>query len=205
MRKKVFLLFILIFLITISSIYLNYLIDNKFSYEYKSRIKPFIVNTNDINIDSKDMFLFDHFFIIKSIDNYNYQYELNDNLLFVTIYNKNYRKTFEYEYHIKEPEVIEVIKEVYKEIYINNEENINNVTDSKEVPINEQSIFSGYHDLYFPVNTDISDIIVGLTKDIKTNRQVAVDYSNLNPNIEGEYDVFYLFDDKTINIKVYIQ
>lgn len=200
------------FLTTINIIGICYLFSIKVNkpYEYINTYKPIVLLQKELLLDDIDNFVFDNYFDVFTYVPYSVNYSFSDNelsLLIKTDFDEYY---FSYSYKIKEPIIIE--KEVIKEVYIeknnnenNNESNEINDTNEEYHDNDDEIVFKGYRDLTFKVDTDISDIVYALTKDIVCNVQVSLDYSSLNTSVEGCYPVNYYYEDMCQTVNIYIE
>ena len=175
--------------------------ENVREYSFNSVQNPIIIKKKEIVLYDINDFVFDEYFQIISFKPYMYEYEATDDKIAVTINGFNY----EFEYEIKEPEVIEMV--FVKEVYIEKEdmEDTSEIEEeSKEIIIEENGYFTGIHDRSYQKYTDISSIIFDIQNDIFTNEKVSIDYSALNPNAKGTYPIYFYVNEETYEIEIEI-
>ena len=72
----------------------------------------------------------------------------------------------------------------------------------KESDDSKEPLVEGIKDVRVKVNSDLSLLIELLSKDIKTNQKLAIDYHEVNLSKTGIYKVYYRFGDSFREIKV---
>lgn len=202
MKRKVLFILLLLFLNLIGYLYLNNLIINKKTYKYHYLNNPLVINTQEVLLNSIDEFNFDNYFKVIYYDNYYLNSKLEENIIYVNLIINEKQYDYQFSYSLIEPEIIEVIKEVIVEKEVVKEVETSN--DYNYEVIVEEDYFDGYHDLTYQKGVDINEIVKDLMKDIKTNKQVSIDYAYLNPNSIGDYPVYYITKDEEICIFVHI-
>jgi len=192
MKYKILLLFILCFFIGFSYEYLYQIKYNQKPYIYNYNQMQILIKDKDIELLNINSFTFDSYFKIISFVKPDVSVSINNENIIVILNNKKYI----YDYKIIEPEKIEVVKEVIKEIYIEKEISIKEYNHQKE-----ENLIKNYDDSYsintyipnyleYSEGTDLSIIISDMASKIVTNEQLTIDYSELNPNIKGNYNVY---------------
>lgn len=189
--RKIFIIAILAILDIYLYVYLNNLVLNRNIYELKLKEDNIIYQTSDIVLNDINEFKINNYF--KFIGNNNYKYEFKDDVLYICIDNKKYS----FSYKINEPEVIEKIVYKEKEIYNDNNNQINEYEQPDYFYVNNDYLF-------FNLNEDLEIIRTKLINNLNTTVQASIDYSQLNVSQIGQYSVFYVTNDTKIEIIVEI-
>lgn len=201
MRKLLILIVILIFLNIFAFNYLENSINTQKEYRFNINKQQFIIQKKDLILDEDNDFIFDEYFAILSLNKPQYKYDIDDKNIHVTIANKK----LSYPYSIKEKEVIEVEKVITQNIpvyipqYINSDNNVVNTSQSNNPYF---SVVNSYYS--FSKETDINHIISVIRNAVDTNQEVTIDFSSLNPNESGIYNVYFYTDSNSASINVEI-
>lgn len=201
MRKLLILIVILIFLNIFAYKYLENSINNQKEYRFNINKQQFIIQKKDLILDEDNEFIFDEYFAILSLNKPQYKFDIDDKNINVTIANKK----LSYPYSIKEKEVIEVEKVITQNIpvyipqYINSDNNVVNTSQSNNPYF---SVINSYYS--FSKETDINHIISVIRNAVDTNQEVTIDFSSLNPNESGIYNVYFYTDSNSASINVEI-
>ena len=199
MRKLILIIIFLLLCIIFSYRYLIKISTERKAFSFVSHAKPFLLQKKEIVINNEEEFVFEEFFIVFSFIFLEYRIKAKDNFMDIVVNEQHYQ----YPYKMKEKgnETVETV--IYKEIYIekpipmNNtpvEYTENNMDYQEET---ESEYFKLMNDeMTFPLETDISEIIRVCCRQIQTNMQVTIDYSQLNPNHIGQYLIFFYTDIK---------
>lgn len=192
MKKLLFMILILLITDLISFCYLRTLYLNRLDYHFEPHSKIFLCQKKDIILEEIDDFIFEEYFDVLSLRDYVYKYHFDKDRLYITIDDM----TYTYPYEVKEKEVITVEKVIYQEVVREIEKPAAVSTQRKEEII-EYEVEEDYfrfltEELSFEQGTDISLIISEIRNNVDTNQNVAIDYSQLNPNQIGQYSVFFI-------------
>ena len=207
MKKLLFLCLFLLFSDILLLLYLNKISLDSKPYEYHFINDVFIAQIKDINIHSKDEFIFDNYFKTLSFSQKLYKYSFDEEYLKIILKN-NY--ILNYKYNLLEPEIVEKI--IYKENYVyqdNPSLDTSNISSNNK-PLNEycDSIENYFYvDNYFltyPINYDLNSIRTDLINNLHTTYQTSIDYSELNTSESGTYSVIYISESDNIEIIVQI-
>lgn len=188
--KKLILIILLMLIDLILGYYLFTLNSDRKAFIYSLPDVQYLVQLEQVRLNSIEEFNFDNYFKIISFYN-KYSYSYDDNYIYINL-DKN--KEYRFKYEILEPEVIEkiVYKEVEKEVV-------------KQDDYVEQDFFYVNEDrLIFNKDTDLEIIRNELIDNIVTTQQTNIDYSRLNVSHVGQYSVFYIGEDSKIQIIVEI-
>ena len=180
----------------ISYNYLKLISENKIPYRFIPSIKSFIYQKKDIVIDDPKDFNLEDFFVIVGFKDSIYRYEFKDDVLQIELDGK----TYHYDYELRQPvvEIVEktVYKEVVKEVKVSEPQQQEDDDERKESSgeyLYEEDYFRLRKDkAIFDEGEDISKIIEVIKDQADTNMQVTIDYSQLNPNIIGQYTVYFI-------------
>ena len=192
MKKLLFMIVILVITDLISFSYLRALNQKKIDYHFEPHSNIFLCQKKDIILEEIDDFVFSEYFDVLSLRDYVFKYRFDDNRIYITIDDT----TYSYPYEVKDKEVITVEKVVYQQIVKEVEKPLPVSSQEKEEIIEyeiEEDYFRFRNDeLSFQQGTDISEIISEISKNVDTNQNVTIDYSQLNPNQIGQYSVFFI-------------
>ena len=191
----------LIIVISLSFSYLKEIRKDRHSFLFVEGNTGFLYQKKEILLDQIEDFTFDDFFSFIGNQKCNYRYTFEDDTIVVTVN----EQTFTFPYEIKEPikEIVEkvVIKEVYKEKPVNTADSVTVTTD---IGSNDK-YFNVRKDYFlFSEGTDLSIIIRQISGAVDTNERILIDYSMLNPNEKGTYDVNLTSDEHSARITVEI-
>lgn len=192
------LLIIMLFAINLLSYrYLSDLLDHRLTLKIAVGNKPIIFQKKAIEFYDLNEFAFDDYFTICSFNDVSYLYHFNDSSIIIDLNGNHY--TFPYQ--IREKEVIEVEKVIYKEVYVpsNQKSETESVSSHHEENNTDYEYEADYFNLLdtyrrFDEGTGIDEIISTIQSLVETNQRVYVDYSSLNPNSSGLYTVFLVTD-----------
>ena len=201
MKKLFLIIFLLSATICFSFAYLNNIRKERHPFLFEEGNTGFLYQKKDIILDNIEDFSFDEFFSFIGNQKCPYRYRIEEDHIIVSVNEQSF--TFPYQIREPEKEIIEkvVIKEVYKEKTGNTAEN------------STLSTYSGTNEKYFNVRkdyftfsegTDLSSIINQLSNAVDTNEKIVVDYSMLNPNERGTYDVYLSSEEHSARIVVEI-
>lgn len=197
MRKLMLIIIFLLLCIIFSYRYLIKISTERKAFSFVSHAKPFLLQKKEIVINNEEEFVFEEFFIVFSFNDLEYRFKAKDNFMDIVVNEQHYQ--YPYKMKEKENETVETV--IYKEIYIEKPIPMNNApveytennTDNQEET--ESEYFKLMNDeMTFPLETDISEIIRVCRRQIQTNMQVTIDYSQLNPNHIGQYLIFFYTD-----------
>lgn len=182
---KLIILVILVVSIFIFSHYYKNHQNKSVVFSYTENLLPLvIVKNNNIEIYEDELYYPIYNLNIYSKSNVNTKYVVNDNQYLITVSNEYGTIDTYFNYVYKSKEVIEVIKEVY----IENNEPINNNHSSNNTNKNQ---IRGIKDIELPLDSDIHTLNYLLTKDIVTSQQITIDYAEVNLSKTGKYKVYY--------------
>ena len=202
MRKKIIAIACLLILIGLSIRYLSNIDSDSLPFKYQNRHKPLIIQKDDIKLYEISDFNVDDSFTFLSLDDISYKYSFDDSNLNILVSNEHSSNSRSYPYRImeKEKEIVEVIKEVHIKDYTDESEKTvyEDTYDTKQ----EQDFFYCYHDVSVEKDTDMDTLVLLLSKDIVSSRQVTIDYVNVNLSVPGTYPVYYFVNNETYEIKV---
>lgn len=210
MKKLFIVILILIILNTFSICYLKRIINSRHAYAYQINKDIFIIPKKMISLYEKDEFTFDDHFKVLSFDDYSYNYAFTDYGILRLALND---REFDFDYTIKEKEVIEKIIYEEKPVYINSYITNNDDKTQDKIP-NRQENQNTDAQPYFRLNTqtltydpdtDINRIISDFYNCFDSNVSVMIDYSSLNPSVPGQYDIYFLHDDSSSRLIVNIR
>lgn len=208
MLKKI--LAIIILSVSICCAYKIYFktIVSKNAYHYEYPFKPHFYVEEPLVIDD-DFKLTDVIHVFS--DEFSYLENREDGLIDVTLSNHLGKTKRSFSYRIKEKE--KEIKYIYVTKYVDKQKKDNTVNSQKsDDKPSDQSItnvnepyFTGYHDLKIPLGTSMEELAVVLSKDIRTSVQATVDYSQVQLDKKGVYQVTYLTEigDFSINLSIF--
>ena len=204
MYKKIILI---IFLVIINIILYKYMVDiesQRHAFTIPNLHNPLLIQTKDIELYDINEFSFEDYFLIVDNNNSSYKYDFNDENINIYLNEKEY--SYLYKILEKEKELVEIEKVIYVETYI--ESNTNHSQSSANDDYDyyyEDSYLDISNDyLVFSVGTSLNEIINSINNCISTNQRVSVDYSNLNPNYVGSYEVYILGESQNSSIIVEI-
>lgn len=209
MKKLLFMLILVITLIFISYKYL--LIINSSKIPYINTLDDVLIyQIKNIELYEIEDFDFDNYFRIISFNNHSYDYKFDDDYLYISIKTNNDTFRYKYPYTILEKEVI--IETIIETKYIEKEtSNISNPSTNKSssTVTSKPTVNNDYMNISstsysFKCGTDLSTIISTISSNIDSSVQVSLDYSSLNPYIEGTYTVVLSSKIKNISINVQI-
>lgn len=104
-------------------------------------------------------------------------------------------------------EVKEVIEETeVEEINISNEE-ISLEDDKETKPLNQQAIqnyIDGIKDITIKVNSEVDELVYLLSKDISSDKEININYEEVNLSVVGKYTVYYQVEDFVSKCFVYV-
>ena len=183
--NKLIILVILVVSIFIFSHYYKNHQNKSIVFSYTENLLPLvIVKNNNIEIYEDELYYPIYNLNIYSKSNVNTKYVVNDNQYLITVSNEYGTIDTYFNYAYKPKEVIEVIKEVY----IENNEPINNNHFSNNT---NKNLIEGIKDIELPLDSDIHTLNYLLTKDIVTSHQITIDYAEVNLSKTGKYKVYY--------------
>ena len=200
MKKYLFLIVTLVFIIIFSYRYLQRSIDSKKTFVFRISSKPLLFNKRQLELDDPETFDFDEYFTILSNDKYQYKYEFTDSNLVISLNNSRYI----YPYAIKEKEIEIITEYVIQEVYIDSHQPSGHEEDNVLPSIHSSEGINLSYDyeseylniindvLSFETGTDLSTIIGAIQASIETDVRISVDYSALNPNSPGNYNVYII-------------
>lgn len=198
-------------LIILILILLNYL-----SYRYlivlNKAYKPFIpiqdsfllVQTKNIKIYDESDFIFDDYFKVLSFSNYSIKDKFIDNTYHLEITTSSIKKDYQFDVTFLEPEVI--VNTITEYIYLDKEDKDTSSNNPTNNTINNNKT---YFDVYqtsfsYETNTSLQTIINDIANSFECSEEVMIDYSSLNPSVEGTYTVTLISSIKNISISVLI-
>ena len=200
--KKLFLTAVLLIIaICFLYAYLNEIRKDKHPFVFTESDRAFLYQKKDILLNNTDEFLFEEFFSFIGNQKPAFRYRFDEGQIIISFD----EHTFTFPYLIREPEkeIIEtiIVKEVYKENKVKPAEN------------NSGSVFTETRQEYFNVikdyfsfseGTDLSVIISQMSNAVDTNEKIVIDYSMLNPNEKGTYNVYLSSDEHSAVITIEI-
>lgn len=201
--KKIFIILILLLLNYFSYHYL--IILNKAYESFIPTQDDFVlVQVNDIKLYDVEDFLFDDYFKVLSFSDYSIKDSFIENTYNLEITTSNIKKDYQFNVIFLEKEVITNIIKEY--VYLDKEENNNkNNSSANNTIINSDTYFDVYQTSFqYVVNTSLQTIVSDIANSFECSEEVMIDYSSLNPNVEGEYSVTLLSSIKNISISVLI-
>jgi len=205
--------FILILLLTLLNLYsyqyLKSTLSNQNPFFFIEDEQSYFYQKKNISLMENEEFRIDDYFGFFGLENPSYKYKFEGNNLILTINDKKY--FFDYELISERQNEIEdgkeeAIKEESKTERNNNHQS-NNTANNQNEPEQpkESNYFHIKKDYYsFKEGTDIGEIIAGIGKAVDSNQKLIVDYSSLNPNEKGIYNVYFASDDHKATIIVEI-
>ena len=183
--NKLIILVVLVISIFIFSHYYKNHQNKSVVFSYTENLLPLvIVKNNNVEIYEDELYYPIYNLNIYSKSNVNTKYIVNDNQYLITVSNEYGNVDTYFNYAYKPKEVIEVIKEVY----IENNEPINNNHSSNNT---NKNLIGGIKDIELPLDSDIHTLNYLLTKDIVTSQQITIDYAEVNLSKTGKYKVYY--------------
>lgn len=177
-----------------------------------SKIPPIIsIKENPITINAGSSFYPQNFIDVYYWDEYTVEIDHNYDIentgekiidIYVLTANGLYTGSMTLNVVAKEKEIITVEKIVYQN---DNQEKKTENADKRNPEeqkdeeviiqeISEPDYFEGYHDIDLPVDSSVSFLAQALSKDIRTNMLVSIDYTNVNLSQIGIYEVYYYTD-----------
>ena len=205
MKKYFIISFLLIIINIILFLYLNNLINNRFTYSFVYEDKPILVHNKNIELNNINEFDFNNYFKILTFNDQNYTYNFDDNNLIIIINDNKYKVN----YNLFEPEIIERI--VYVDNYIDKPKYKNkspnnkiNDTTAEEVAIKNDYFYIDNNYFEFVLDTDLTTIVDVLTSNLHTTYVTKLDYSNLNVSQIGQYSVYYISENQKIEVLINI-
>ena len=194
MRKLILIAIILAMCDFLSYRFLVTIASSRRPFVFEPKIQPLLIQKKEIVLNSRDEFDFGEFFIIYSFSDPKCRVKTNENHISVMINDFSH----EYPYRIREKETKTVETVIYREIYAEKPvlEVSSNEETSKENELQEEEYEKPYFRLLkdhlsFPQGSDISDIIMECQSMADTNVKTTIDYSSLNPNHIGQYEVCF--------------
>ena len=143
-----------------------------------------------------------------------YRYTLNESSLDLEItLNDGSKDNYQYDLSYKkeaEPLIHTVYVPIERDNSLINDTYANadkEIKDEEPETIEEEDgtfTFSGYHDISLKLGSSIDDLRYALSKDIISDKALSIDYSEVNTNVLGVYTAYYLVDDTSYSVKVYI-
>lgn len=201
MKKLILIIFFLSLIIFFSFTYLKDIQKHKHSFIFEEVNRAFLYQKKEILLNNVDEFSFDEFFSFIGNQKPDYRYYFKGDQIIISL--DEHMFTFPFQIREPEKEIIEtiIIKEVYKE---KQEMPAENSSSSNQTESN-QKYFSVKKDYFkFSEGTDLSFIINQFSVAVDTNERIVVDYSMLNPNEKGTYDVYISSDNHSAKIVVEI-
>ena len=183
----------LLFTVVFALNYYTSLNDSAVGLVFKDHLIPIVLNETYLEVEShSNLYRLDkHFLIasrsevkIKQQDNFDSTKIAEQKLSFVIANNYLYRNIDLIINVIEKPQdKIEVYidKPIY--IYEDNKETI----DTKP----NDAVVSGIKDLKIAVNTSFEDFLEIISRDIKSDVNVMIDYTNVNLSVKGNYPIYY--------------
>lgn len=179
--------------------YLLNQINNKKAYVYENNDDVFVYQKRNLELDDINKFVFEDYFKILSFNDTKCKYDFDNDYLYIHINNNDYK----FKYHLIEPKTIEKVVYVKEESNITTKDEI--VNENYDLSIEENSFFYVDNEYFnYPLDTDLQIIRNDLMNNIHSSYQVSIDYSTLNTSYFGQYSVFYLAEDKKIEIIIEI-
>ena len=198
MKKLIFILVALTMLDTYGVYYLSRLKNSKKDIQIEILDDNLLYQINNIVLNDINEFNFKKYFNTTSFNDLKIKYEfINEKLL---VENNNMKYYFEYE--INEPKIIEktIIKEIEKNVYINDD----NSTYMPNDYIQDEYFYVNQEHMSFDLNTEFEYVKECLRNNINTTLETCIDYSHLNTSQIGQYTVKYIADEQEIEIIVEI-
>ncbi len=220
-RKIVILIGLFLMVLTMIEL-LKRSLDMGIVLQYTSKIPPIIsIKENPITISAGTSFYPQNFIDVCYWDDYSVEIDNNYDIektgekiidIYVLTASGRYTSSMTLNVVAKEKEIITVEKIVYqddnpqKSTEDTYERNPEKQKDEEVIiqEINEADYFEGYHDIDLPVDSSVSLLAQALSKDIHTNVQVSIDYTNVNLSQIGTYEVYYYTDLGKFNVFVNI-
>lgn len=129
---------------------------------------------------------------VKALSNFDIRIVGIQNVVFEIANDQNTRN-IEFQIKVNELEKEEVEVIIEKPVYI----------ESPTIKL-EDVMISGVKDLEIPVNTAFDEFLEIISKDISSNTNVMIDYTQVNLLAMGNYPLSYHFNDETITVNVLI-
>ncbi len=187
MKKLILIIVFLILVIYFSFSYLKDIQKYKHSFVFEEGNRAILYQKKDILLNNVDEFSFDEFFSFIGNRKPDYRYRFEGDQIIISL--DEHMFTFPFQIRELEKEIVEtiVVKEIYKE---KQEKPVENGSSSNQTESN-QRYFNVRKDYFtFSEGTDLSFIINQLSGVVDTNERIVIDYSMLNPNEKGTYDVY---------------
>ena len=204
MSRMLFLILILLFLDLIAYQILKQTSDERIPYPFSTDKHAFIYQKKDLILDEDEEFRFFEYFGILSAKEPDLHYRKENDTIVVIVNDR----TICFPYTVKEKEVIEHETVIIKEIPVYLKQSEKETAQSPKEPVcvsNEPYLKLRQSKYSFPAETEISTIIEAVRNAVETNETVTVDYSQVNPNVKGEYPVYFLGEvhSCTLNVEIF--
>lgn len=198
LKKIILIVILLILLFTLNNIYMTSE-NSKKRLKIKYEIIPIIV----LNDDSFECVVDEKVFVrylynVYCLDEYYVNSEpkyifSNEGIYTIEIEVRNKTGVFKREAVInvkaKPVEYVEVIKEIEVIREVNN-----SITENNPIIQNNQSEITGIKDIRVQKDCDINELSYLLSKDIRANGNVSIDFTDINLSKCGNYQAYYYYD-----------
>ena len=202
--RKILFIIVLALMIISAICYLDCLLSLRQAFDLSNDLRPILL----LKKEEVDLYVGDEYYEplnnlkVIALDDVNTYYksdlDLNEQGTYKYRFfaaNEAGESSVEFLINVKERE--KIIEKVYIE------------TDRPQVEIHKETdddskepLVEGIKDVRIKVNSDLSLLIELLSKDIKTDQKIAIDYHEVNLSKTGIYKVYYRFGDSFREIKV---